>query len=102
MTLCRSRGEPGRARHGGEQFNTVFGAWLGAHLFLMRTLQQLSLPAAPRHRPIASLWRARLSIALAREKYGLAPAHLPCPRRFESSPSDSINAVVASPSNRYE
>jgi hypothetical protein len=29
------------------------------------------LRAAPRHRPIASLWRARLSIALTRESFGL-------------------------------
>jgi hypothetical protein len=40
--------------------------------FIKRSLQQLSLRAAPRHRSIASLWRARLSITLAREKSALA------------------------------
>jgi hypothetical protein len=67
MTLCRSRGEPGRARHGGEQLNGFFGAQLGACLFLSRSLQKLGLQASPRRRPIASLWRARFSIALMRE-----------------------------------
>jgi hypothetical protein len=53
-------------------FNTVFGAWLGARVFLRRTLHKLSLQAAPSHRSIiASLWRARLSITLTREKFGL-------------------------------
>ncbi len=49
------------------RFNAVFGAWLGARSFPSRSLQKFSLLAAPRQRPIASLWRARLSIALARE-----------------------------------
>ena len=44
---------------------------LAPAFFLRRSLQQLSLRAAPRHRLIASLWRARLSITLAREKFGL-------------------------------
>jgi len=48
-------------------FNAVFGARLGACRFLRRSLQKLSLQVAPRHRPIASLWRARLSIAFVRE-----------------------------------
>jgi hypothetical protein len=34
-------------------FNTVFGAWLGARVFLRRTLHKLSLQAAPSHRSIA-------------------------------------------------
>ena len=33
MTLRRSRGERGRARHGEYSFNAVFGAWLVARLF---------------------------------------------------------------------
>ncbi len=49
------------------RFNAVFGALLGASLFLRRSLEKLSLQAAPRHRPIASLWKVRLSIALIRE-----------------------------------
>jgi hypothetical protein len=57
-----------------EQFNAVFGAWLGACLSLRRSLQKLSLQAAPRHRPIASLWKTRLSIALIRENFGLEKA----------------------------
>ena len=48
-------------------FNAFFGARLGALPFLWRSLQKLSLRAAPRHKPIALLWRARLSIALRRE-----------------------------------
>ena len=40
--------------------------------FLRRSLQQLGLRAAPRHRFIAPLRRARLSIALTRVKFGLA------------------------------
>jgi mono/diheme cytochrome c family protein len=38
---------------------------------LRRWLHPVSLRAAPRHGLIASLWRARLSIALAFEKFGL-------------------------------
>jgi hypothetical protein len=49
------------------RFNAVFGARPGACLFLRRSLQQRSLQAAPRHRLIASLWRARFSIALVRD-----------------------------------
>ena len=48
-------------------FNAFFGARLGARLFLWRSLQKLSLRAAPKHRLIALLWRARFSIALRRE-----------------------------------
>ncbi|HEX9146347.1 MAG TPA: hypothetical protein VGA09_18910 [Candidatus Binatia bacterium] len=48
-------------------FNAVFGAGLALALFLRRSLHQLSLQAAPSHGPIASLWRAHLSIALTRE-----------------------------------
>jgi hypothetical protein len=40
--------------------------------FLRRSLQQLGLRAALRHGLIASLWRARLSIAPTREKFGLS------------------------------
>jgi hypothetical protein len=67
MRLPRSRGEPGGARHRDDSFNAVFGARLGARLFLTRSRYKVSLHAAPRQRPIASLWRARLSIALMRE-----------------------------------
>ncbi len=67
MTRCRSRGEPGRAGHGGAQVQCVFGARLGACLFLRHLLQKISLRAAPSHRLIALLWRARLSIAFMRE-----------------------------------
>jgi len=48
-------------------FNSVFDARFGARVFLRGSIQQLSLQAAPRHRPIASLWRARLSIDLMRK-----------------------------------
>jgi hypothetical protein len=33
MTLCRSRGEFGRARHRDDSFNAVFGARFSARLF---------------------------------------------------------------------
>ena len=49
------------------RFNAVFGARLGAYLFLGRSLQKLGLQATPRHRSIASLWRARLLIEPMRE-----------------------------------
>jgi hypothetical protein len=44
MTVCRSRGEPGRERHRANSFNGLFGARLPARLFLTRLLQELSLP----------------------------------------------------------
>jgi hypothetical protein len=69
--MYRWRGEPGRARHAANRLNAVFGARLRACLFLRRSLQKLSLQVAPRHRPIASLWRARVSIALMRGQSGV-------------------------------
>jgi hypothetical protein len=56
-------------------FNDVFGARLGARVLLRCSFQQLGLRAAPGHRPIASLWRDRLSIVLTREKFGLGALH---------------------------
>ncbi len=47
------------------KFNAVIGAWLGACLFLRRSLQKISLQAALSHRLIASLWKACLSIVHA-------------------------------------
>lgn len=45
------------------RFNVVFGAWFFVLMFLLRrSLQHSNSRAAPRHRPVASLWRARLSI----------------------------------------
>jgi hypothetical protein len=39
------------------------GAWFGAGLFLRSSPDNISVGAAPNHRPIASLWRAHFSIA---------------------------------------
>jgi len=71
ITMCRSRGEFGGASTEANNLNAVFGARFGVRFFLSRSLHQLSLRAAPRYRSIASLWRARLSITLTREKFEL-------------------------------
>jgi hypothetical protein len=54
--------------------------------FLRRSLQQLGLWAALRHRLIASLWRTRLSIAPTREKFGLSSRLVPPPVRRRCGP----------------
>jgi hypothetical protein len=58
--LIERRGR--KTRHRANSFNDVFGAWFADWFFLRSSLQQFSLRAASRKRPIASLWRSRLSI----------------------------------------
>jgi hypothetical protein len=66
MTIYRSRGERGRL-HRDEQFQRSLWCSARRSRFLWRLLQNISLRTAPRQRLIASLWRARLSIAFMRE-----------------------------------
>ena len=53
-------------------FNAVFVLGSALAFFIKHWLQQLSLRAVSRHRFIASLWIASLSISLPREKFGLS------------------------------
>ncbi len=67
MTLCRSRGEPGRVGHRGATGSVRVRCSARRLLFLRRSLQKISLQAASSQRLIASLWRACLPIAFMRE-----------------------------------
>ena len=53
-------------------FNAVFGARLRARISSQAPLHKLSLQTAPRHKSIAPLLTARLSISLTREEAKLA------------------------------
>jgi hypothetical protein len=59
MTLCRSRGEPENGKG-----QSAKGKSANSPKAL---LAPCSMPYAKTHRPIASLWRGRLSIGLMRE-----------------------------------
>jgi hypothetical protein len=72
MTLCRSRGEFGGASTGAKSLNAVFRACLGARAFSQAFAPAIRFAGCFKAQAHASLWRARLSIALAREKFGLA------------------------------
>ena len=67
MTRCRSRDEPGRARHEGEKVQ--WRVWHSPRRlpFSQAFAPETQFAGRSRHRPIASLWRARLSITLMRE-----------------------------------
>ena len=58
---------------GANRFDVWLGAGLGTGIFPGPSLHKLSSRAGARRRPIASLWRARHSIAVTSECSWLAP-----------------------------